>query len=550
MRDSMERVTDYIKPVRIVKEEGTDNAAFLLKSERDQIHIYEPEVCTVAPKGYIVLDYGKELHGGIRLLTRSGAEVGETEIRIRFGESVGECFAEVGPRDLKIATNDHSPRDIKACVPSLSDLTMGQTGFRFIRIDNLSDKPYGFVSALAAFLHIKEEPVGSFRCDDEKVNEIFDTAAYTLFLNMQSGLWDGIKRDRLVWIGDMHPEVKGILNLFGANTLVEKGLKESAEHNPVPMWITGMPSYSVWWLIILCDYYYRTGRKEFTFSQLPYLYDVLGLLKKFITEDGCVDMTREGGGSEFCRYFLNWETSEEEGRESGLRGLILCAARKCSDMLKSLGKDYSLAEEIAAKLSRNAVFEGESKAVASLYALGYTPDEKAKEILTGGGAEGFSTFISSYILNALADMGKGEEAIFAMKEFYGGMLDRGATTFWESYEPEWLIGSGRIDELTPEGLKDIHSAFGKYCYGGYRLSLCHGWACGPVPFLMERVLGVKFTSVGGKTIKIEPDLMGLKKAKGKIPTPYGIIEISHEVTGGKIHTEYTLPEGITLEKQA
>ncbi len=548
MRDCMERITEYLKPVRVVKEEGAENAAFLSESERDQIHINEPNVCTVAAGGYIVLDYGKELHGGLRLLTRFGADNGVAEIRIRFGESVGECFAETGERGECVATNDHSPRDMRVCVPSISDLTFGQTGFRFVKIDNLSQKPYGFVSALAAFTHIKETPVGSFSCDDEEVNKIFDVAAYTLYLNMQNGLWDGIKRDRLVWIGDMHPEVKGILNLFGANPLVEKGLKESAEHNPVPEWITGMPSYSVWWLAILCDYYYRTGRREFTLSQLPYMYEVLNLLNKFVTEDGRVDMTREGGGNEFCRYFLNWETSEEEGRESGFRGLLLFAARKCSETLKDLKKDSSPADEIIKKLEKNVAFEGESKAVASLFALGYTPDEKAKRLLTEGGGNGFSTFISSYILNALADMGKGEEGIAAMKEFYGGMLSRGATTFWESYEPSWLENSGRIDELTPEGKKDIHGSFGKYCYTGYRLSLCHGWACGPVPFLMERVLGVRFTSVGGRTVRIEPNLMGLKKAGGKVPTAFGTIEVCHELRNGKIHTEYKLPEGVTIEK--
>ena len=35
-------------------------------------------------------------------------------------------------------------------------------------------------------------------------------------LNMQDCLWDGIKRDRLVWIGDMHPETMSILAVFGA----------------------------------------------------------------------------------------------------------------------------------------------------------------------------------------------------------------------------------------------------------------------------------------------------------------------------------------------
>ena len=31
------------------------------------------------------------------------------------------------------------------------------------------------------------------------------------------------------------------------------------------------------------------------------------------------------------------------------------------------------------------------------------------------------------------------------------MLDRGATTFWEDFDLEWLDGSGRIDELPKEG---------------------------------------------------------------------------------------------------
>ena len=48
---------------------------------------------------------------------------------------------------------------------------------------------------------------GSFRCSDERINEIFDVAAYTFRLCIHNDMiWDGVKRDRLVWIGDLHPE--------------------------------------------------------------------------------------------------------------------------------------------------------------------------------------------------------------------------------------------------------------------------------------------------------------------------------------------------------
>ena len=41
---------------------------------------------------------------------------------------------------------------------------------------------------------------------------------------MQEYLWDGIKRDRLVWLGDFHPELVTITKVFGYNEVVPKSL--------------------------------------------------------------------------------------------------------------------------------------------------------------------------------------------------------------------------------------------------------------------------------------------------------------------------------------
>ena len=113
-----------------------------------------------------------------------------------------------------------------------------------------------------------------------------------------------------------------------------------------------------------------------------------------------------------------------------------------------------------------------------------------------------------YILKADAAAG-GRNMLSIIKEYYGGMLSRGATTFWEDFDVEWLTGSGRIDEFTPKGKKDLHGDFGQFCYKGFRHSLCHGWSCGPLSFLFEDVLGVKVLDAGCETIMIKPNLGNL-----------------------------------------
>ena len=64
------------------------------------------------------------------------------------------------------------------------------------------------VKEATAILRYRDIPyVGSFRSSDPRLDSIWMTGAYTVHLCMQEYLWDGIKRDRAVWLGDMHPEV-------------------------------------------------------------------------------------------------------------------------------------------------------------------------------------------------------------------------------------------------------------------------------------------------------------------------------------------------------
>ena len=119
------------------------------------------------------------------------------------------------------------------------------------------------------------------------------------------------------------------------------------------------------------------------------------------------------------------------------------------------------------------------------FAVGISKAEQ--DNLIEGGAKGMSTFMSYYVLKAVASFNK-NAAIEMMKEYYGGMLDKGATTFWEDFDIEWTKNSCRIDELPKNGEKDIHGDFGAYCYTGFRHSLCHGWSAGIIAFMEEEKL--------------------------------------------------------------
>ena len=157
-----------------------------------------------------------------------------------------------------------------------------------------------------------------------------------------------------------------------------------------------------------------------------------------------------------------------------------------------------------------------------------------------------STFMSYYILTAIKRAATAKNALDIMKEYYGGMLKKGATSFWEDFDVDWTDESGRIDELPQDGQKDIHGDYGKYCYTGFRHSLCHGWSCGPIQFLSETVLGVNVTAAGCKKITIAPDLGGLKYASGKFPTPFGVMDIRHDLTKAGIKTKIIAPKEIEI----
>lgn len=522
----------YITPTKIVLTDGNvKNAESLLKTKTAQIGLGENDLTVVSGNARVVLDFGREICGGVRILTHYIN--GGKPVRIRFGESVSEAITPLG---VKNATNDHSPRDFLVEIPQLSDLTFGQTGFRFVSLE-FNGGDYEIKSVLAESVTENHEIKGAFECSDPLVNEIYSTARRTLLLCLQNGMiWDGIKRDRLVWIGDLHPETLGLLYSVGDVENIENCLDFAAAETLPTDWMNGLTAYSFWWIIVLYDYYRFTGKTEVLSKHADYLETLIKNTESLIGEDG---------STKFPSDFLDWPTSGSADAAEGVAALAKIACDKAAILLRIADRDASRAENAAAKLSRRKPPRLTHKQAVAMRYLAFNDDPKTVgEILTANGAKGLSTFMSYYVLSAMSRAAGTADALNVMKEYYGGMLEKGATSFWEDFDVDWIDESGRIDELPRDGQKDIHGDYGKYCYTGFRHSLCHGWSCGPIQFLSERVLGVCVTDVGCKKITVAPNLCGLSYVNGKFPTPYGVVDIRHEATADGVKTNIIAPKEI------
>ena len=173
--------------------------------------------------------------------------------------------------------------------------------------------------------------------------------------------------------------------------------------------------------------------------------------------------------------------------------------------------------------------------------------QKECDIIAENGAHGFSTFFGYYMLRALAEGGRFEEAMQIMSDYWGAMLDLGATTFWEDLNYAEALKAARIDQQVPDGAYDYHASSGDYCYKGHRHSFCHGWASGPTSWLSQYVLGITPLEPGCRKVAIKPHLGKLEWAEGSFPTPYGVIRVKHtRDAGGKVSTQYDAPTGVEV----
>ncbi len=541
----------YILPVDIKNitnspEATIENTDALLTNNSGQADLAGANLCVLSGNNIanpaILIDFGKELHGGIEIITGAFDKGHQMKIRLTLGESISEALSKV---ENSTATNDHAMRDFEVTLPWLGKINIGNSGFRYAKIELLDKDVTLNLKEVRAISVMRDIPyLGSFKCNDDRLNRIWETGAYTVHLNMQEFLWDGIKRDRLVWVGDMHPEVMTILSVFGYNEVVPKSLDFIQNITQLPSWMNGISSYSMWWIILQYQWYMNTGDLNYLESHKTDVYELLEQLSTKIDDNG----------KEFLDgfRFLDWPTSpNKEAIHAGLQSMMIMSFEAGAEIAAIFGDIESQDKYLTTikELKRHVPVPNGSKSGGALMALSGLSDPPAMNdtLLSINPNNGISSFYGYYVLKARAEAGDITGSLNVIRDYWGVMLDMGATTFWEDFDLSWTENATGIDEMPVEDKSDIHADNGGYCYVGLRNSLCHGWASGPTAWLSEYVLGVKPIEPGCKKVLIKPNLGDLDWAEGTFPTPWGLIKIRHQKdANGKVASEVTGPKEVEI----
>ena len=542
------RTRTWVWPTRVVWSTNATDAARLVGKRYGQIpegRFLDGSGCVLKRKSAggtsaVLLDFGREIHGGVQI--GSGGRSGtRTKVRVRFGESVSEAMAELGEKN---ATNDHAIRDSVIDLPWAGSREIGNTGFRFVRIDLVEGQAaLDFVRAVSLMRPMAR--VGGFRCSDERLNRVWETAVRTVHLCCQEYLWDGIKRDRLVWMGDTHPETRSVLAVFGAASVLPESLDYAAETTPAAKSVmNGMPNYTLWWIRNVRDWWFYTGDRAYLAKHRGYLKAVLPRILGTVKPDG----TQTWGG------FLDWPTEHNKAAcREGTCGLLATTLGDAAEMLRVTG-DAELAAQCEAAVRALRGRRPDpcgSKQAAALLALGglREPREMFAEVLGKGGLAGVSTFYGYYMLEAMSEAGENQRALDTVRDYWGAMLDMGATSFWEDFSVSWTNNAFRIDQMPVAGKRDIHGDFGEFCYVGFRHSLCHGWSSGPAAWLINHVLGARVTGEGGAEVEVKPFLGDLDWAEGALATAKGPVKVRVDRNrDGTLKVRVDAPEGVRVKE--
>jgi hypothetical protein len=489
---------------------------------------YEPISGQIIQKNEhsVLLDFGKETFAKV---IASGVK-GKGILRLYYGETRQEALAQAQAETYDFLSIDRAR--------AASD-TIETRAFRYIYAVGDPAVEWNEISALYEYLPVEYK--GGFECSDSLLNRIYDVSTYTLHLNTREFHLDGIKRDRWIWSGDAYQSYLMNFYSFFDEEVNKRTLFALRGHDPVETHINTILDYSFYWLIGVYDHFFYTGDTAFVRQIYPRMKTLL---------EFCLNRTNKNGFVEGLPgdwVFIDWAPIEKTG-EVSFEQLLLARGLEAVAQSASLAGDEEYAAQCWhwSKQVREKIFEtfwsDEKNALlhkreneilsqtvtryANMFAIlfDYADDGKKEKIrdhviLNNNVLSITTPYMKFYELAALCEIDEKEKALEFVRDYWGGMLQLGATSIWEAYDP---AQSG-----------DEHYAM----YGRpFGKSLCHAWGANPVYLFGKYLLGVKPTSPGYRTCQIEPSLAGLEWIKGKVPTPGGVLEIFMDKEKLKVKT--------------
>ena len=483
--------------------------------------IDEPEV-ELLPVGRAeeLIDFGRELFARPVLVC-------EGTPAIHVGESITE------------ARNDGSLRtEYQYDVVRTERGTVENTlplAFRYLRVDGAEPSR---VSCRASFHPVQYR--GAFACSSPRLTQIWMTAAYTLRLCLHEFILDGIKRDRLPWVGDLAMSLSINAYTFAEAEIVRRSLTVLGRTGIAKGDVNGIVDYSFWWVISHDLFQLYNNDPAYLESEWPRIRDLLLHVAGKCDAEGFVRPPKGAW------IFIDWVHFDKTVALQIMWYWAQQAGARLADRMGDAATAAHLrsgAEKLAALLHARA-WDAEAGAWCSSVDGKSPPSRHANFLAVMSGlataeqAAGISAllkgtlappvgtpYMAGFENAALVRLGEVGAALENVGTIWGRMLDRGATSFWEGYDAK-LEGDA------------IYAFYGR----PFANSLCHAWSAGPAWLLPAEILGIRPLSDGWRTFTVKPQLGPLTFAHACVPTVHGDIRV--ECENGTVRIE--VPESCTL----
>jgi alpha-L-rhamnosidase len=428
----------------------------------------------------------------------------------------------------------------------------------------------------STYVRYPAEERGRFESSDPLLDRLWEVGRYTLQLCMHDAWEDCPGREQRQWLGDATVEYLVGQAAFGpsVNALNRQFLRQAAESQR-PDGLTQMfapgdhrgnailiPDWTLQWILNAEQHLLYSGDVETVEEVFPAVQRALAWFERQIGEHGLVaDLP--------YWHFHDWAALGRRGEATTLNAVFVGALRAAATMARALESERAarrydgLAASVAAALNarhwdaergvyvdtvdpradggtpfldRRASQHGNAamilwdiaprqrwdaivRAITDPTRLKFTaappiapsgePFDPDRDVVLA------NTFFTHFVYRALCRAGRFDLVLALIRERYGRMLERGASTLWESYDPT--------------------------------ASLCHGFSATPVYQLSTEVLGVLPLEPGFRRLRVAPQLGDLESARGVFPSVRGDVYVGWKREEGGLRLAVTVPEGAQAE---
>lgn len=450
----------------------------------------------------ITLDFGQHLTGYLTFHTKTLSRCQDAPIRLRF--FMTELPAEMNTMlDPWKGTLSRAWMQDETVTVTQVDETLRiprRLSGRYLRIDLLGAST-DFDFAIDSVNFTASSSAGEVRtalspaCPDD-ISDINRISIETLRECMQTVYEDGPKRDHRLWAGDMYLQslanrysfrnfqmTKHCLYLF-AGLSADNGIiiSNSFEYpEPHPQYGSCCLPYCLLWNSTLLEYLKDTGDKATALDLWQVARRQTEEAISYVEPDGIFNQNKFG---DYVWLFFDWRDGLDVN--TPMQGATIFALQQTYELAKMIGKEKEVRHypALIRKMQKTALqhlYDKKRGVMVSgtnhqISVLSQTWAIKSGILSKELGTRSLHNVLNStssvkpgtpygthYLIDAMLLCGMNKEARTYLIDYWGGMVRKGADTFWEAYDPE-------NDYISPYNFFPVNSA-------------CHAWSCTPVYFI-------------------------------------------------------------------